>query len=64
MSGRGRPVEPAIRFFADRSLGSQVVPQALRAAGWLVETMDERYGAESSQLIRDVQWIEEATFGW
>jgi hypothetical protein len=22
--------------------------------------MDERYGIESSQLIRDVQWIEEA----
>jgi hypothetical protein len=58
---RGKPIEPALRFFADRSLGSQIVPHALRAAGWLVETMDERYGIEQSQLIRDVRWIEEAT---
>jgi hypothetical protein len=34
---------------------------ALRDAGWLLGTMDERYGAHASQLIRDVQWIEEAT---
>ena len=61
MPGRGSPVEPAPRFFTDRSLGSQIVPQALRAAGWQIETMDERYGVEPSQLISDVQWIEEAT---
>jgi hypothetical protein len=34
---------------------------ALRAAGWTLETMDERYGANQSQNIQDTQWIEEAT---
>jgi hypothetical protein len=52
---------PVLRFFLDRNLGSRIVPMALRDAGWLLETMDERYGAHASQLIRDVQWIEEAT---
>lgn len=50
-----------LRFFLDRGLGSLVVPRALRAAGWVLETMDERYGAEQSMEIQDTQWIEEAT---
>jgi hypothetical protein len=50
-----------LRFFLDRGLGSLVVPRALRAAGWALETMDERYGADRSQEIQDTQWIEEAT---
>ncbi|MET7458916.1 hypothetical protein [Nonomuraea sp. NPDC005501] len=37
------------------------MPNALRAAGWILETMDERYGKEKSQQIEDVRWIEEAT---
>jgi PIN like domain len=45
----------------DRSLGSHIVPDALRNAGWELETMDERYGADVSQLIQDTLWIEEAT---
>ena len=49
-----------LRFFLDRGLGSRIVPQALRDAGWTLETMDERYGKSSSQLIQDTQWIEEA----
>jgi hypothetical protein len=53
--------EPALRFFVDRSLGSHIVPDALRNAGWVLETMDERYGAEASRLIQDTLWIEEAT---
>ena len=53
--------EPALRFFVDRSLGSHIVPGALRNAGWVLETMDERYGADISQLIQDTLWIEEAT---
>jgi PIN domain-containing protein len=61
MLGRESSLEHALRFFTDRSLGSKIVPQALRAAGWKIETMDERYGVEPSQLISDVQWIEEAT---
>ena len=50
-----------LRFFLDRGLGSLVVPRALRAAGWALETMDERYGADRSQEIQDTEWIEEAT---
>jgi hypothetical protein len=53
--------EPALRFFLDRNLGSRIVPETLRDAGWTLETMDERYGAHESQLISDVQWVEEAT---
>ncbi len=50
-----------LRFFLDRGLGAIVVPRALRATGWTLETMDERYGAHQSQDIQDTQWIEEAT---
>jgi hypothetical protein len=53
--------EPVLRFFLDRGLGSIVVPNALRAAGWVLETMDERYGLQESQRISDIQWIEDAT---
>jgi hypothetical protein len=49
-----------VRFFLDRGLGSRIVPQALRDAGWALETMDERYGKASSQRIQDTQWIEDA----
>jgi hypothetical protein len=44
----------------DRSLGSRTVPAALRAAGWVLETMDERYGSPRSASIKDVEWIEDA----
>nr|WP_239514551.1 hypothetical protein [Streptosporangium sp. 'caverna'] len=37
------------------------MPNALREAGWVLETMDERYGKDESQRIADTQWIEEAT---
>jgi len=53
--------EPSLRFFLDRGLGAFIVPTALRAAGWVLETMDERYGKQESQNISDVRWIEEAT---
>jgi hypothetical protein len=39
------PPASELTFFLDRNLGSQIVPGALRAAGWVLETMDER-GAE------------------
>lgn len=48
------------RFFIDRGMGSRVVPLGLRAAGWRVETMDERYGPNRSQAIPDVEWIRDA----
>jgi hypothetical protein len=55
----GEATASGLRFFLDRGLGSVVVPRALRAAGWTLETMDERYGADQSQNIQDTQWIEE-----
>jgi hypothetical protein len=57
----GEAAASGLRFFLDRGLGSVIVPRALRAANWTVETMDERYGADHSQDIQDTQWIEEAT---
>jgi PIN like domain len=57
----GEAAASGLRFFLDRGLGSLIVPRALRQAGWTVETMDERYGAEQSQGIQDTRWIEEAT---
>ena len=49
------------RFFTDRGLGSHIVPDGLRAAGWLVVTMDERYGPQASQGVSDVDWIHDAS---
>jgi hypothetical protein len=53
-------IDPGPRFFVDRGLGSRIVPGQLRAAGWQLVTMDERYGVAESQNISDVEWIEEA----
>lgn len=57
----GEAEASGLRFFLDRGLGSRIVPQALRDAGWVLETMDERYGKDASQSIEDTRWIEEAT---
>jgi PIN like domain len=57
----GEAAASGLHFFLDRGLGAVVVPGAQRAAGWMLETMDERYGANQSQNIQDTQWIEEAT---
>lgn len=48
------------RFFVDRGVGSRIVPDGLRAAGWIVTTMDERYGAARSQSVADEEWIRDA----
>ena len=50
-----------LRFFSDRSLGDHIVPQALRAAGWSVVSMRERYGPVSAQQLSDIDWIRDAT---
>lgn len=50
-----------VRWFVDRSLGSRVVPDALREAGWSLVTMDERYGPDRSQSVSDSEWIADAT---
>ncbi|HTU71908.1 MAG TPA: hypothetical protein VMG38_00175 [Trebonia sp.] len=51
----GEAAASGLRFFLDRGLGAIVVPGALRAAGWMLETMDERYGPDQSQSIQDPQ---------
>lgn len=50
-----------LRFFLDRGLGSRIVPDGLRAAGWATTTMDERYGLAEAQSVPDVVWIREAS---
>lgn len=53
------------RFFIDRSLGRIAVPRLLRADGWDVITLAERYGMPADEQVRDVDWIEEAAKrGW
>jgi hypothetical protein len=50
-----------LRFFTDRSLGDNQVPEALRAAGWNVISMRERYGPVAAQTLADIDWIRDAT---
>ncbi len=50
-----------VRFFTDRSLGDHIVPDALRAAGWIVVSMRERYGNLTAQSLADIDWITDAT---
>jgi len=50
-----------LRFFSDRSLGDHAVPEALRAAGWQVVSMRERYGAVTAQGLADIDWVRDAT---
>ncbi len=49
-----------LRFFSDRSLGDHDVPGALRAAGWQVVSMRERYGSVTAQQLADIDWIKDA----
>lgn len=53
-------MDSRIRFFTDRGIGSRIVPAGLRAAGWSLATMDERYGPLVSQGIDDATWIRDA----
>ncbi|WP_349866094.1 hypothetical protein [Leifsonia sp. WHRI 6310E] len=50
----------ALPLFLDRDLGSRLVPEGLRTAGWAVTTMDERYGTDASQSVKDEDWIQDA----
>lgn len=50
-----------VRFFTDRGIGSHIVPEGLRRAGWNVVTMDERYGTQRSQSVADETWIRDAS---
>lgn len=51
----------SVRFFTDRSLGDHVVPDTLRAAGWNVISMRERYGSVTAQDLADIDWIRDAS---
>ena len=52
-------------FFIDRSLGSRVVPEALRAAGATVHVMADIYGERVGQGLPDTEWPREAgDHGW
>ena len=63
MSSSLRVADHDFRFFADRGLGSRILPAKLRDAGWKITTMDERYGVMVSQDLDDPDWIREATSG-
>ena len=55
MRRRKRPEK--ITFFVDRSLGSQIVPNALRQAGATVEIHDDHFSADEEDLV----WLQEWT---
>jgi hypothetical protein len=58
---RARPPDaPPPEFFADRSLGRHVVPDALRVVGLVVQTLAERY-PETEEFVADEVWIREVT---
>lgn len=57
------PAEPPPEFFADRSLGSEIVPAALRGAGLTVHVLVDVYPGHED--VDDETWIAEATAnGW
>lgn len=41
-------------------MGAHFVPAALRAAGWEIVTLRERYGEQEGQGVQDPEWIKEA----
>ena len=53
MSRSRQPLE----FFVDRSLGRNLVPQALRYVGLTLRTHHEVYG-ERDEEVADVEWLE------
>ena len=48
------PPAPQPRFFLDRSLGRLAVPALLRAAGWDLVTLSERYGIPDDERVSDI----------
>lgn len=51
----------SLRFFTDRNLGARIVPNMLRSAGWNVVTMNELYGPQVGQEVKDEEWIADIT---
>jgi hypothetical protein len=56
------PIPPIgdLRFFLDRSLGAKQLPGILRAAGWKLTTLNERYGSNAGESVSDAKWIADA----
>ncbi|MGI8523472.1 MAG: hypothetical protein ACR2K3_09225 [Nocardioides sp.] len=44
-------------FFADRSLGRHRVPDLLRADGWHLTTLTERFGIPDDERVHDIEWL-------
>ena len=63
---RSRPsLDPAPEFFVDRSLGYHLVPDALRALGFVVHTMRSVYGPHAEEIVPDTVWLQRAgREGW
>jgi hypothetical protein len=55
---RTQPEPPEL--FVDRSLGSHLLPDALRQAGFVVHTLASVYGEQEAQRVSDEDWIERA----
>jgi hypothetical protein len=56
-----RPTDPSLTFFVDRSLGARDVPDALRAAGVLVEIHDDHFAPDTPDTV----WLAEVgARGW
>jgi hypothetical protein len=62
---RSRPLRDPPEFFVDRSLGYHLLPDALRALGFVVHTMRSVYGPHAEETVSDVVWLEQAgRAGW
>ena len=46
------------KFLVDRNLGTRIVPEGLRGAGWNVRTLADIYGGTKGQQVRDEEWLE------
>lgn len=53
------PSQPdeSIEFFVDRSLGSRLVPEAVRDAGFVVHTAESLYGSREDEFLEDSDWL-------
>ncbi|MDP2623606.1 MAG: hypothetical protein Q8Q29_07415 [Actinomycetota bacterium] len=54
------PTQPDPEFLVDRSLGLYVLPDALRARGLTVHTLESVYGKVQSQSVPDIRWLGDA----
>jgi hypothetical protein len=62
---RSRPLRDPPEFLVDRSLGYHLLPDALRALGFVVHTMRSVYGPHAEETVSDVVWLEQAgRAGW